>query len=148
MMVFDRIFSEIKKRVDSATTLNMSNEELQKHEADLGRNYERDLKVEFCQELYVFKEQECQEISNQEVICHESVTTPLEEDAPCEVLLLRLFKNLINCQTILLDNVDIKIQKIRQNKWMMIISPQNTVAQRICGQDNDNVLLEGTFLLE
>ncbi|CAH1101290.1 unnamed protein product [Psylliodes chrysocephalus] len=71
IMIFDRILSEIKKRVDSATTLNsnfaflngteilnMSNEELQKHGADLGRKYERDLNaVEFCQELYVFKEQ-------------------------------------------------------------------------------------------
>ncbi|WP_253302427.1 envelope fusion protein [Wolbachia endosymbiont of Psylliodes chrysocephala] len=90
---------------------------------------------------------ECQEISNQEFICHESVPTPVEEDAPCEVSLLRFSKNLTNCQTIPLDIVDLKIQKIRENKWM-IISPQNTVAQRICGQDSDNVPLEGTFLLE
>ncbi|CAH1114699.1 unnamed protein product [Psylliodes chrysocephalus] len=71
MIVFYRILSEIKKRVDSATTLNsnfaflngskistISTEELQKHGADLGRKYERDLNaVEFCQEFYVFKEQ-------------------------------------------------------------------------------------------
>ncbi|CAH1102310.1 unnamed protein product [Psylliodes chrysocephalus] len=72
MMVFDRILSEIKKKVvDSVITmnsnfaflngieiLNLSNEELQKHGTDLGRKYERDLNaVEFCQELYVFKEQ-------------------------------------------------------------------------------------------
>ncbi|CAH1112130.1 unnamed protein product [Psylliodes chrysocephalus] len=43
---------------------------------------------------------ECQEISNQECICHESVPTPVEEDAPCEVSLLRFSKNLTNCQTI------------------------------------------------
>lgn len=71
MIVFDRIMSEMKKRVDSASSLNsnfaflngseiltMSTEELQKHGADLARKYERDLNtVEFCQELYVFKEQ-------------------------------------------------------------------------------------------
>lgn len=71
MMVFDRIISEIKKRFDCATMLNMnfaflngtnilkmSIEDLQKYGADLARKYERDLNsVEFCQELYVFKEQ-------------------------------------------------------------------------------------------
>nr|CAI5843044.1 unnamed protein product [Callosobruchus analis] len=56
MMVFDRIISEIKKRFDCATMLNlnfaflngtnilkMSNEELQKYGGDLARKYERDL---------------------------------------------------------------------------------------------------------
>ncbi|GBP53239.1 hypothetical protein EVAR_88123_1 [Eumeta japonica] len=71
MMVFDLIISEIKKRFDCATMLNlnfaflngtnilkMSIEELQKYGADLARKYKRDLSaVEFCQELYVFKEQ-------------------------------------------------------------------------------------------
>lgn len=71
MMVFDRIISEIKKRFDCATQLNlnfsflngtnilkMPIEELQKCGADLARKYERDLNaVEFCQELYVFKQQ-------------------------------------------------------------------------------------------
>nr|CAH7732521.1 unnamed protein product [Callosobruchus chinensis] len=71
MMVFDRIISEIKKRFECATMLNlnfaflngtnilnMSAEELQKHGADLARKYEGDLNtIEFCQELYVFKQQ-------------------------------------------------------------------------------------------
>nr|CAI5840924.1 unnamed protein product [Callosobruchus analis] len=62
MMVFDRILSEIKKRFDCATMLNLnfaflngtnilktSNEELQKYGADLDRKYEPDLSaVEFC----------------------------------------------------------------------------------------------------
>ncbi|VEN56975.1 unnamed protein product [Callosobruchus maculatus] len=71
MMVFDRTISEIKKRFECASMLNsnfaflngyfilnMPIVELQKHGADLARKYERDLNsVEFCQELYVFKEQ-------------------------------------------------------------------------------------------
>lgn len=70
-MVFDRIISEIKKRFDCATMLNMnfaflngsnilkmSIEELQKYGADLAKKNQRDVStVEFCQELYVFKEQ-------------------------------------------------------------------------------------------
>ncbi|GBP68605.1 hypothetical protein EVAR_83693_1 [Eumeta japonica] len=44
--------------LNGTNILNMSIEEPQKRAADLTRNYERDLNIiEFCQELYVFKEQ-------------------------------------------------------------------------------------------
>lgn len=70
-MIFDRIITEIKNRLDSATTLNstfaflngnemlnMSSDELQKCGAILAQKYNRDLNTaEFCQELLVFKEQ-------------------------------------------------------------------------------------------
>lgn len=119
IMVFDRIVSEIKKRFDSATMLNlnfaflngpnilkMSTDELQKYGADLARKYERDLSaVEFCQELNVFKEQapllfgDNIEKANAFYLLQQIYTHDLQDAFPNICIALRIYSTLPTTST-------------------------------------------------
>ncbi|XP_066157790.1 uncharacterized protein [Euwallacea fornicatus] len=89
----------------------------------------------------------CKEIIPGEFICQESNTLQSNEKAPCEVQLLKNSGNLSNCQPVPATLSLVKIQKIGNNKWI-VITPRPTLAIQQCGNERTNVFPYGSYLLE
>lgn len=101
------------------------------------------------EQSYMFSNTKCQEVDKTEFICHEAnpVKIHKEEEAPCEVQMLKFMKNVTTCQHIPTIIDSIKTQKLEGNQWILVV-PGTTVAVQKCGINSDNVPLKGTYLLE
>ena len=97
---------------------------------------------------FIALENKCLQVSPEEFLCQDGSPMQIkEEDAPCEVQLLSYAKNVTNCQPVPVYITDTKIQKLENNKWI-IVSPKNVVLKQKCFKVRENKILLGTFLLE
>ncbi|XP_050307704.1 uncharacterized protein LOC126744374 [Anthonomus grandis grandis] len=96
---------------------------------------------------YIAFDTKCQEITPQHFICKESSPMTIGTDPPCEVNLLSYAKKTINCQIVETKINNLKIQKLEEEKWMLI-TPNETIANQQCGTNKENIPLKGTYVLE
>lgn len=96
---------------------------------------------------YAFSDTKCQEVTPEEFLCQESNTVKILDDVPCEVQLLRYSINTTKCQYTPVRLTNTKIQKIQENKWI-VVTPESVVAQQKCGNSKDNIPLNGSYVIE
>lgn len=99
------------------------------------------------EQIYAFSDTQCQEVMPEEFLCQETNTVKIQDNVPCEVQLLRYLKNATNCQYVPVSLTNTKIQKIGENKWI-VITPESVVAQQKCGNNKDNLPLNGSYVIE
>ena len=89
----------------------------------------------------------CQEIKPNEFLCQELHLSKVNAEAPCEVQLLRYSKGITNCLQAEVEVTETKVQKLKRNQWIVIV-PETTLAKQKCGKNQDNIPLNGTYLIE
>lgn len=99
------------------------------------------------EQTYSFSDVKCQKVMSEEYLCQENNIVKIENDIPCEVKLLKYSRNVTNCQYTPVRLSSTKIQKMEDNKWI-IVTPQNVVAHQKCGNNQDNIPLNGSYVLE
>lgn len=95
---------------------------------------------------YVVFNEKCQELAEQHYICHEANPMKITKVTPCEVQLLK-YLNATRCQGVQVHIRETKLEKLEQNKWI-VIAPSPVVAIQKCGPNEDSIPLRGTTLLE
>ncbi|XP_050311186.1 uncharacterized protein LOC126746836 [Anthonomus grandis grandis] len=96
---------------------------------------------------YVLFNAKCQEVATEIYLCKENSPLSVSEDPPCEVQMMLYSKHPSNCRAIQTEIKSLKIQKLEQEKWI-IVSPQKTVAVQQCGHNKENIPIQGTLVLE
>lgn len=97
---------------------------------------------------YMFFDSKCKEIMKGQFLCHETNPSKIKSmENPCEVQMLQFIKNITNCPHLESKINEIIIQKLEDSKWI-IISPEEEVLIENCGTEKENVLINGTFLIE
>ncbi|XP_074027861.1 uncharacterized protein isoform X1 [Leptinotarsa decemlineata] len=99
------------------------------------------------EENYVLFDTSCNEIINEEFLCQLNNPEVITEEAPCEIQMLKYSKKLTNCNPVPVMINRTKIQKIEENKWI-IITPSQKVAKQTCKNSRESIPLHGTFILE
>lgn len=101
------------------------------------------------EQSFKFSDTRCQEVANNEFICHEANPVKIrnEEEVPCEIQMLKFVNNITSCQHVLTEIKNVKTQKLENNQWILI-APENIVAIQKCGVNSDNIPLKGTYVLE
>lgn len=90
---------------------------------------------------------QCQEITSEEFLCRDRHISRITADAPCEVQLLKYTRNITNCLQVQVDISEVKIQQLEKSQWI-VVAPNDVVATQKCGNNKDNVLLNGTYVIE
>lgn len=94
---------------------------------------------------YISFDENCQEILPNNYLCKERERN-YDQDRPCEVQMLK-YENTTKCQSTRIEVNTTKIQKLEDNKWM-IIAPVKSVSIFRCLDNVNNVALKGTYLIE
>lgn len=71
----------------------------------------------------------------------------IQEENPCEIELLKYTKNTTNCHYVPVNLKTLKIQKIEENKWI-VLAPTQIIAHQKCGNNEDNIPLNGSYVIE
>lgn len=95
---------------------------------------------------YALFDTTCKEIIPEEFICQDVHKSTMNENAPCEIQLLKYNSN-PNCELVSTEVPDVKIQKIEENQWI-VVAPNGVVAIQKCTKNTDNIPLNGTYLIE
>lgn len=95
------------------------------------------------EQSYSLSNTKCKEIVPEKFICEELRTYEKSEHNPCEVNLITYTKNQSNCKQIPVKISEIKIQKLKNNQWI-VVAPKSVVASAKCGKTSENVFLNGT----
>lgn len=99
-------------------------------------------------EYYATFNQPCKIIQNQEYLCEISNLNQLKSfNLPCEIQLLQYSKNVSNCLKTPVDFGDLKIQKVENNKYIIVLNHAKIVIKN-CKGSTDKFLLNGTNLIE
>lgn len=96
---------------------------------------------------YLRFEQPCKEVGKESYLCQETNQETIHEESPCEVHMLRFSKEALTCQPFEVSINNTKIQKVEENRWIVIV-PRRKVATQVCGIQEDKFPLQGTYLIE
>lgn len=96
---------------------------------------------------YSLFDTKCEDISKETFMCYEANPVKINTEAPCEIHMLKFTMNTTTCQGYTVEIKQTKIQKLEQNKWA-IIAPETAVAVQKCDSDEENIPLQGTYVLE
>lgn len=96
---------------------------------------------------YMGSNERCQEITSSTFLCRNGNPSKIDDNAPCEVQMLKFSKNLTKCQIIPIEITDVKIQKLEENQWV-IVSPHQVLASKRCSSNKEDMPLLGTFVIE
>lgn len=94
-----------------------------------------------------YSNQPCKQISINEYLCSHIHSENFYKNVPCEVQLLRYEHNISNCNTLYINIDNMQLQNINQNKWLLVTN-KDLVGIEICGDAHNNILFNGTYLLE
>lgn len=95
---------------------------------------------------YMFTNQHCKEILENEFICEINTPMEIENNSPCEVQLIQHHENVTNCLRIPVTFKNLKIQKLTKSKFLLIV-PEQLVAVKTCNSERDHVPLHGTYMV-
>lgn len=96
---------------------------------------------------YMYQDDKCKEVSQNEFLCDHANLMEIQENAPCEVNLIRFSQNVNNCIQIPLQITATQIQKIDNGKYTLVI-PKQSVAIQTCNNLKENIPLLGTYVVE
>lgn len=96
---------------------------------------------------FILSNDKCKEISTEEYLCNNMNPTKISNNAPCEVNLLKFSKNINNCYPIPININELQIQKIINEK-LIVIAPQPLVAIQQCKNIKDNIPLFGSYIID
>lgn len=96
---------------------------------------------------FMYFEEKCKEINTGDFLCQGKEISVIRASPPCEIQMLMYFKDKPKCQPIAVTIEETKIQKLEENKWMLI-APTEITAVRDCGIKRDHIPVKGTFVLE
>lgn len=90
----------------------------------------------------------CKEVSQMNFLCEDQILHQLtnSENDPCEVNLINFSNKYANCKSINTLISKTKIQKLSNNKWI-VITVNETTATRKCKNNKDNLSLHGTYVI-
>jgi len=89
----------------------------------------------------------CKRVAETEYLCSHVHFENFYLNNPCEVQLLRYEHNVSNCNPLYVDINDMQLQNIDQNKWILVTN-SDIVGIETCKNSQNNVLFNGTYLLE
>lgn len=95
---------------------------------------------------FIFSNNKCKEISTEEYLCSNMNSVKINDNAPCEVNLLKFSKKIDNCYPIPVNINKLQIQKIINEK-LIVIAPQPLVAVQQCKNIKDNIPLSGSYVI-
>lgn len=96
---------------------------------------------------FILSEDKCKEVSTEEYLCNNINPIKITHNAPCEVKLLKFSKNIDNCFPIPIDINELQIQKIINEK-LIVIAPQPLVAIQQCKNVKENIPLLGSYIID
>lgn len=94
-----------------------------------------------------YSNQPCKRISLNEFLCNHIHSENFYKNIPCEVQLLRYEHNISNCNTLYIDIDNMQLQNIEENKWILVTN-NDIIGIETCVNTQNNVLFNGTYLLE
>lgn len=101
----------------------------------------------FNEQNYAFLDNKCEEVTPSEFICKDSNIVKISQNNPCEIELLKYNKFISNCHLTPVEILENKVQKIEQNKWI-VICPKQTIAIQYCQSNSENIPLLGSYIIE
>lgn len=94
-----------------------------------------------------YSNQPCKRINFNEFLCSHMHSENFDKITPCEVRLLRYESDVSNCNPLYVDIEDMQLQNIDDNKWILVTN-KDIVATETCQNSQNNILFNGTYLLE
>lgn len=94
-----------------------------------------------------YSDESCKQVVDKEYLCTHIHSENMYKNLPCEVQLLRYQHNLSNCNQIAIKIEKLDIQNIDEGKWILVTN-KDIVATQYCGTSQDQVLFNGTYLIE
>lgn len=102
--------------------------------------------VAINEQNYVLIQEACRFINNNEYLCNNLNAVQIHGNLPCEISLIMFNKDISDCLPIPIEIKETQIQKLKPNKWILVI-PTEIVVTQSCNKLINKLQLKGTYIL-
>lgn len=96
---------------------------------------------------YMYPDVKCKEVISHEFLCEHANLMEIQDNAPCEINLIRFSQNINNCIQIPIQITEVQVHKISDGNYI-VVTPKQSVATQSCNKLKENIPLRGTYVIE